>query len=73
MSFLWFSCIITPSKHQHNQIMRLFIDCEFNGWQGELISMAIVPEMGEHYKDAAYRDNPIRQLLNIAINKGKEK
>jgi hypothetical protein len=27
----------------------------------------------EHYKDAAYRDNPIRQLLNIAINKGKEK
>ena len=29
--------------------MRLFIDCEFNGWQGELISMAIVPEMGEPF------------------------
>lgn len=26
--------------------MRLFVDCEFNGFGGELISMAIVPEDG---------------------------
>ena len=26
--------------------MKLFIDCEFNGFQGELISMALVDEQG---------------------------
>lgn len=29
--------------------MKLFIDCEFNGYKGELISMALVPEMGEPF------------------------
>lgn len=29
--------------------MKLFIDCEFNGYQGALISMALVPEMGEPF------------------------
>lgn len=27
--------------------MKLFLDCEFNGFGGELISLALVPEMGE--------------------------
>lgn len=26
--------------------MRIFVDCEFNGFGGELISMALVPEVG---------------------------
>lgn len=29
--------------------MKLFIDCEFNGWKGALISMALVPERGEPF------------------------
>lgn len=29
--------------------MRLFIDCEYNGWRGTLISMALVPEQGEPF------------------------
>lgn len=27
--------------------MKLFIDCEWNSYKGELISMALVPEIGE--------------------------
>ncbi len=29
--------------------MKLFLDCEFNGLNGELISMALVPEVGEPF------------------------
>lgn len=29
--------------------MNLFIDCEFNGFQGELISMALVDEQGNYF------------------------
>ena len=29
--------------------MRLFLDCEFNGFKGELISMALVSEIGQEW------------------------
>lgn len=29
--------------------MKLFLDTEFNGWGGDLISMALVPAMGEPF------------------------
>ena len=28
--------------------MRYFLDCEYNGFGGELISLALVPEHGDH-------------------------
>ena len=35
--------------------MRLFLDCEFNGFEGELISMALVADNGdEFYEVVAY-------------------
>lgn len=30
--------------------MKLWIDCEFNGFGGELISMALIDEEGRHWK-----------------------
>lgn len=38
--------------------MRLFIDCEFNEFKGDLISMAIVSEDGREFYEAVPCDNP---------------
>lgn len=38
--------------------MNLFIDCEFNEFQGELISMALVSEDGREWYEVCGCDNP---------------
>lgn len=35
----------------------LAIDCEFNGWQGELISMALVSSCGEEFYEVINHDH----------------
>lgn len=39
--------------------MRLFLDCEFNGFKGELISMALVSDMGHEFYEVLPYKNPI--------------
>lgn len=63
--------------------MRLFLDCEFNGFRGELISMALVPEKplanGEWYEclepqmplNEWVRNNVIPILGKPAISKSE--
>lgn len=38
--------------------MKLFIDCEFNGFQGELISMALVDEQGHFFYEVLRCPHP---------------
>lgn len=38
--------------------MNLFIDCEFNGFQGELISMALVDEQGNFFYEVLRCQHP---------------
>ena len=38
--------------------MRLFVDCEFNGFNGALISMALVAEDGREWYEVLPCDNP---------------
>lgn len=38
--------------------MRLFIDCEFNEFKGDLISMALVSEDGKEFYEVVPCDNP---------------
>ncbi len=39
--------------------MRLFLDCEFNGFKGQLISMALVSEQGHEWYEVLHCPNPI--------------
>lgn len=38
--------------------MKLFIDGEWNSYGGELISLALVPEIGDHFYEVLGCDNP---------------
>lgn len=38
--------------------MNLYIDCEWNGWGGELISMALVADNGKEFYEVLGCDNP---------------
>lgn len=38
--------------------MKLFIDGEWNSYGGDLISLALVPEIGEHFYEVLGCDNP---------------
>ena len=38
--------------------MKLFIDGEWNSYGGELISLALVPEIGEHFYEVLGCNNP---------------
>lgn len=38
--------------------MKLFIDGEWNSYGGELISLALVPEIGEHFYEVLGCDSP---------------
>jgi hypothetical protein len=38
--------------------MKMFIDGEWNSYGGELISLALVPEVGEHFYEVLGCDNP---------------
>lgn len=39
--------------------MKLFLDCEFNGFGGELISMALVDENGEYFYEVLPCHHPV--------------
>jgi len=39
--------------------MNLWLDCEFNGWNGSLISMAIVSSDGQEFYEVLRCDNPV--------------
>jgi len=39
--------------------MRLFLDCEFNGFRGELISMALVSETWHEWYEVLPCNNPV--------------
>ena len=38
--------------------MKIFIDGEWNSYNGDLISLALVPEIGEHFYEVLGCDNP---------------
>lgn len=38
--------------------MKLFIDCEFNSYLGDLISLALVPEIGDPFYEVLPCENP---------------
>ncbi len=39
--------------------MKIFIDCEWNGYRGELISIAMVTELGEEfYREVEFSEKP---------------
>ena len=40
--------------------MRLFLDCEFNGFQGSLISMALVAEDGQEFYEVLPCHSPVQ-------------
>jgi hypothetical protein len=48
-------------------MMRLFIDCEFNGLKGELISMALVSEDGREWYEVLPCDNPVDWVAENVI------
>lgn len=39
--------------------MRLFLDCEFNGFKGQLISMALVSDDGHEWYEVLHCQNPV--------------
>jgi hypothetical protein len=39
--------------------MRLFLDCEFNGFKGHLISMALVSDQGHEWYEVLHCQNPV--------------
>lgn len=47
--------------------MKLFIDCEFNGFGGDLISMALVDENGEHFYEVLPCPNPVPWVAENVI------
>ncbi len=47
--------------------MRLFLDCEFNGFKGQLISMALVSEDGKEWYEVLQCTNPIDWVAENVI------
>lgn len=47
--------------------MRLFLDCEFNGFKGELISMAIIAEDGREWYEVLPCENPVQWVAENVI------
>jgi hypothetical protein len=47
--------------------MKLFLDCEFNGFGGELISMALVDENERYFYEVLPCINPTSWVLNNVI------
>lgn len=53
--------------------MRLYIDTEYNGFCGDLISMALVAEDGEEFYEVVTCDNPVEWVCdNVMPRLGKE-
>jgi hypothetical protein len=54
--------------------MKLFIDGEWNSYGGELISLALVPEIGEHFYEVLGCDNPDPWVAeNVMTKLGKNR
>jgi len=49
--------------------MKIFIDCEYNDFQGELISMALVSEDGKEFYEWLGCDNPSPWIAKNVIPK----
>ncbi|MBE0438214.1 MAG: hypothetical protein IBX57_00410 [Gammaproteobacteria bacterium] len=53
--------------------MKLFIDCEYNGYKGELISMALVDELGKTFYEVVHLptsiDNWVHKNVVPHLNK----
>ena len=49
--------------------MKLFLDCEFNGFGGELISMALVDENERYFYEVLPCINPTAWVLDNVIKK----
>ncbi|RKG38937.1 3'-5' exonuclease family protein [Acinetobacter rongchengensis] len=47
--------------------MRLFLDCEFNGFGGELISLALVDENNQSFYEVLACQNPIPWVVEHVI------
>ena len=47
--------------------MKAYIDCEFNGFQGELISMAIVTESGDSWYEVLCCNDPVEWVEKNVI------
>ena len=47
--------------------MRLFLDCEFNGFRGELISMALVSEDGHEWYEVLHCESPVPWVAENVI------
>ena len=45
-------------EYHNGAIMKLFLDCEFNEFKGELISMALVAEDGREWYEVVPCENP---------------
>jgi hypothetical protein len=54
--------------------MKLFIDGEWNSYGGELISLALVPAIGEHFYEVLGCDNPDPWVAeNVMPKLGKDR
>jgi len=54
--------------------MKLFIDGEWNSYGGDLISLALVPEIGEHFYEVLGCDNPDPWVAeNVMTKLGKNR
>ncbi len=47
--------------------MNIAIDCEWNGYRGELISMALVAESGEEFYEALECESPVKWVAENVI------
>lgn len=47
--------------------MKLFLDCEFNGFGGELISLALIDENNQYFYEVLEYQNPIAQVVEHVI------
>ncbi len=47
--------------------MRLFLDCEFNGFKGELISMALVSDLGLEWYEVVPCEYPVEWVAENVI------
>jgi len=54
--------------------MKLFIDGEWNSYGGDLISLALVPDIGEHFYEVLGCDNPDPWVAeNVMTKLGKNR
>ena len=47
--------------------MKLFLDCEFNGFGGELISLALIDENNQYFYEVLEYQNPIPWVIEHVI------